>query len=64
MTRQKRATPKSKWLCRLTIANYDFLCIKAMREGTSMAKLLNEILEVHRSGIKVCNHNPERIQVN
>jgi hypothetical protein len=56
MTRLSKKTPKVRYILTLTTANYDFLCVKAMRQGVTMARLLNEVIESNRnSDIKSCN---------
>jgi hypothetical protein len=64
LTRQKRATPKYRWIVSLTVPNYDYLCVQAMHRGVTMARLLNEMLQDARRDIKTCSPTPERIQVN
>jgi hypothetical protein len=63
--RQKRSVPKYQWHGNLTLANYDFLAVKSIREGVSMAVILNQILEqIRLNSTANCNFQPERIGVN
>lgn len=55
MTRQKRKTQKARYHLKLEIQNYDFLCVQALRQGVSMASLLNQLLESARlRGTTIC----------
>jgi hypothetical protein len=55
MTRQKRKTEKARYHLKLEVKNYDFLCVQALRQGVSMAALLNQLLETARiRGTAIC----------
>lgn len=55
MTRQKRKTEKARYHLKLDVRNYDFLCLQSLRQGVSMASLLNQLLESARlRGTTIC----------
>jgi hypothetical protein len=66
VTYQRHDREKAQFLARLANDNYDYLYKLAKEADTSIAKVLNRVIEEHKSqsGIKLCRTYRERIMVN
>jgi len=65
MTRQRPNTEKCRYILSVEVSNYDYLCFRAMRQGVSIASLVNKLIERARlSDITNGKSTNERVIVN
>lgn len=65
MTFQPYKPAKTRFCCKITNENYDFLYQVSKRRDISLARVINQFIEKARNGdITICQPSEERVNVN